>query len=129
MLVLLVEYIFLTTIYGLYFNHQLHITLYNFLKFLHVSWWISVGSFFHVLYLHLSFWLVGTTKLYSLQALLLSYDPWILIAYQPYVRAPTLDVFEFELYKKLSLAGIPTADLRHAKQVCYQLSHPAWVNL
>ena len=27
MLVLLVEYIFFTTFYGLYFNHQLHITL------------------------------------------------------------------------------------------------------
>ena len=62
MLVLLVEYIFLTTFYGLYFNHQLHISLSNFFKFLHVSWWPSVGSF-HVLHLHLSFWLVGTTRL------------------------------------------------------------------
>ena len=34
MLVLFVEYIFLTTFYGLYFNHQLHITLNNFFKFL-----------------------------------------------------------------------------------------------
>ena len=42
MLVLLVEYIFLTTFYGLYFNHQLHITLNNFFKLLHVSWWPSV---------------------------------------------------------------------------------------
>ena len=38
MLVLLVEYIFLTTFYGLYFKHQKHITLNNFFKFLHVSW-------------------------------------------------------------------------------------------
>ena len=46
---------------GSKFNHQLHITLYNFSKFLHVSWWLSMVSF-HVLHLHLSFWLVGTTK-------------------------------------------------------------------
>ena len=36
MLELLMEYFFLTTFYGLYFNHQLHITLNN---FFHVSWW------------------------------------------------------------------------------------------
>ena len=36
-LALLVEYFFLTSFYGLYFNHQLlHITLYNFLKFLQI---------------------------------------------------------------------------------------------
>ena len=34
MLVLLMAYIFLTTFYGLYFNHQIHITLNNFLKIL-----------------------------------------------------------------------------------------------
>ena len=62
LLVLLVEYIFLTTCYGLYFNHQLHVTVNNFFKFLHVSWRPPVGSF-HVLHLHLSFWLVGTTKM------------------------------------------------------------------
>ena len=66
------EYIFLTTFYDLYFNHQIHITLNSFFKFLHVSWWPSVSSF-HVLHLHLSFWLVGTTKLYSLQTLLLAF--------------------------------------------------------
>ena len=32
MLALLVEFILLTTFYGLYFNHQLHITSYNFFK-------------------------------------------------------------------------------------------------
>ena len=32
-LILLVKYIFLTTFYGLYFNHQLHITLNNFFMF------------------------------------------------------------------------------------------------
>ena len=36
MLVLLLEYNFLTTSYGLYFNRQLHITLYNFFKFLYL---------------------------------------------------------------------------------------------
>ena len=57
-----------------YINHQLHITLYNFFKFLHVWWWTSLVSF-HVLHLHLSFKLVGTTKMYSLQTLLLSLNP------------------------------------------------------
>ena len=51
MLVLLVEYIFLTTFYGLYFNHQV----------LTCSWWPSVSSF-HALPLHLSLWLVCTTN-------------------------------------------------------------------
>ena len=36
--VLLVEYMFLTTFDGLYFNHQLHITFKNFFKFLNVSY-------------------------------------------------------------------------------------------
>ena len=35
MMVLSVEYIFLTTFYASYFNHQLHITLKNFFKFLY----------------------------------------------------------------------------------------------
>ena len=34
---------------------------------------------FHALHLHLSFWLLGTTKLYSLQTLFLSYDSWFRI--------------------------------------------------
>ena len=37
MLVLLVEYIFLTTFYGLYFNHQPHTTLNNFFK---IRWYL-----------------------------------------------------------------------------------------
>ena len=57
MLVLLVEYIFLTAFYGLYFNHQLHITI----TISSSSWWPSVSSF-HILPLHLSFWLLGTTN-------------------------------------------------------------------
>ena len=47
----------------------------QFLQVLTCSWWPSVSSF-HVLPLHLSFWLVGTTKLYS------SCDPWILIYFE-----------------------------------------------
>ena len=57
MLALLVEYIFLTTFYGLYFNHQFTHYIIQFLQVLTCSWWPSVGSF-HVLHLHLSFWLM-----------------------------------------------------------------------
>ena len=49
MLAFLVEYNFLTTFYGLYFNYQFTHYIYNFFKFLHVSYWPSVGSF-HVLH-------------------------------------------------------------------------------
>ena len=76
MLVLLVENIFLTTFHGLYFNHQLHITI-KISQVLTCSWWPSVSSF-HVLPLHLSFWCVGTTKLYSSSILLLSFHPDVL---------------------------------------------------
>ena len=47
MLVLLVEFFILATFYGLYFNHQLHITLNNFFKFLHVK--ISKNQFQSIL--------------------------------------------------------------------------------
>ena len=67
MLVLLVEYIFLTTFYVLYFYHQLQITLYNLFKLLR-------------------------TKLYSLTLLRVHahyYAQGLGVAYQPYARAPT----------------------------------------
>ena len=55
MLALLRRTSFLTTFYGLYFSHHCtHITNYNLF-----TCWTSVGSF-HVLHLHLPFWLVGT---------------------------------------------------------------------
>ena len=60
LLALLVEYIFLEGLWPI-FQSSIHITLYNFFQILTCSWWPSVGSF-HVLHLHLSFWLMGTTN-------------------------------------------------------------------
>ena len=83
--------------------------------------WTSVGSF-HVLHLHLSFWLVGTRHAYTSVSMYL----WISL-YQPYARAPAKVVFKFEMIKSLSLAWIWTHDLRGTKLVSYQLCYPAWV--
>ena len=83
--------------------------------------WTSVGSF-HVLHLHLSFWLVGTRHAYTSVSMYL----WISL-YQPYARAPAKVVFKFEMIKSLSLAWIWTHGLRGTKLVRYQLSYPAWV--
>ena len=102
---------FLTTCYGLYFNHQLHITLYKFLQVLTclmVTFW---GQFFFVLHLHMSFWLVGTTN-----------------------RAPTAYavVQVFTLYHFLFMIIIvhcwdsnprPAINLS-TKPICYHLSYP-----
>ena len=89
-LVLLVDYIFLTTFYGLYFNHQLHVKLNNFFKFLHVSWWPTVGSF-HVMHLHLSFWLVGYQVVFLADfALVISCPCWDLNPGPPRYQADML---------------------------------------
>ena len=46
MLALLVENIFLTTFYGLYFNHQLHIILHNYkIKFIKIEFLVKSGYF------------------------------------------------------------------------------------
>ena len=76
MLVLLVEYIFLTTFYGLYFNHQFYFTI-TILQVLTCSLWPSVSSF-HVLPLHLSFsdlWVVPSLFLFNLVIFIEKFSP------------------------------------------------------
>ena len=50
MLALLVEYIFLTTFYGLYFNHQFTHYNYTFFKFLHVPGDLLWAAFYIALF-------------------------------------------------------------------------------
>ena len=76
MLVLLVEYIFLTTFYGLYFNHQFYFTI-TILQVLTCSLWPSVSSF-HVLPLHLSFsdlWVVPSLFLFNVVIFIEKFSP------------------------------------------------------
>ena len=53
------KYIFLTTFYGLYFNHQLHITLNNFLQVLTCFMVTFCGQFSCSASTTVFFWLVG----------------------------------------------------------------------
>ena len=53
MLVLVVEYIFLTNFFGVYFNHQSQITIYNFFKLLQAHGDLLWVAFMYCLYTQL----------------------------------------------------------------------------
>ena len=109
MMALQVEFIFLTTFYGLYFNHQFsHITLIcQVLTDCYRPLWAAIMYCFK----HLSFDLWVLLKLYSFDC---SCSAVILESvYRPYFH-----------WKILTLAGIWTQDLPGTKSICYQLSYP-----